>query len=180
MTCIVGCVDKGTVYIGGDSAGVAGYHIRIRNDEKVFVREEMVFGFTSSFRMGQLLRYSLTIPEHSPKKTDMQYLCTDFMTAVIKCFKDNSYAKVENGIAEGGVFLMGYRGSLYRVDNDFQVGQEADNFSAVGCGESYAFGALKAVASNKISSTKRLEIALEIAAYFSAGVCAPFRVVHTP
>jgi hypothetical protein len=36
MTCIVGLVDKGDVYIGGDSAGVAGLSLSIRADEKVF------------------------------------------------------------------------------------------------------------------------------------------------
>ncbi len=36
MTCIVGLVDNGKVYIGGDSAGCAGYDVRIREDQKVF------------------------------------------------------------------------------------------------------------------------------------------------
>ena len=37
MTCIAGLVDSnGDIYIGGDSAGVAGYDLTIRADEKVF------------------------------------------------------------------------------------------------------------------------------------------------
>ena len=36
MTCIAAIAEKGKVYIGGDSAGVAGLDLTIRADEKVF------------------------------------------------------------------------------------------------------------------------------------------------
>ena len=36
MTCIVGLVHEGVVYIGGDSAGVGGMSLTVRADEKVF------------------------------------------------------------------------------------------------------------------------------------------------
>ena len=36
MTCIVGLVKDNKVTIGGDSAGVLGFSLRIRDDEKVF------------------------------------------------------------------------------------------------------------------------------------------------
>jgi ATP-dependent protease HslVU (ClpYQ) peptidase subunit len=67
MTCIVGMVENGKVYIGGDSAGVSGFDYHIREDQKVFQNGDMIFGFTSSFRMGQLLQYSLKIPDHDPR-----------------------------------------------------------------------------------------------------------------
>ena len=35
MTCIVGLVHEGVVYIGGDSAGVGGMSLTVRADEKV-------------------------------------------------------------------------------------------------------------------------------------------------
>jgi len=35
MTCIVGYVEKDVVHIGGDSAGVGGYSITLRNEEYV-------------------------------------------------------------------------------------------------------------------------------------------------
>jgi len=63
MTCIVGIQHDGRVYIGGDSAGVAGYSITSRADAKVFTVGPYVMGFTSSFRMGQLLRYGLKAPK---------------------------------------------------------------------------------------------------------------------
>ena len=60
MTCIVGMVDgQGTVYIGADSLAAGGYQKTIRKDAKVFTNGIAVMGYTSSFRMGQLLRYKL-------------------------------------------------------------------------------------------------------------------------
>jgi len=54
MTCIAGFVNKNEVWIGGDSAGVAGYNLRIRKDTKVFkVNGRFLIGYTNSFRMGQ-------------------------------------------------------------------------------------------------------------------------------
>jgi len=90
MTCIVGLVDDGAVYMGGDSAGVLGLSIEVRADEKVFylneksswrtrldprellkpVRHLVVMGFTSSFRMGQLPRErgSQAPPKRRPRR----------------------------------------------------------------------------------------------------------------
>lgn len=87
MTCIVGYLNGGKVFMGGDSAGTAGYSQTIRADEKVFVKNKMIFGFTSSFRMGQLLRYSFEIPKHPKEKSDYEYLVTDFISAVKNVIK---------------------------------------------------------------------------------------------
>jgi hypothetical protein len=35
MTCIVGLVTPKGIYLGGDSAGVGGYSLTVRADEKV-------------------------------------------------------------------------------------------------------------------------------------------------
>ena len=44
MTCIVGLVHEGVVYIGGDSAGVAGLSLTVRADEKVFRNSDFFDG----------------------------------------------------------------------------------------------------------------------------------------
>lgn len=61
MTCIIGLIKNKKVYIGGDSAGVDGLNITIRKDSKVFKINKFIIGYTSSFRMGQLLRFKLKI-----------------------------------------------------------------------------------------------------------------------
>lgn len=178
MTCIVGIVDKkGNVIIGGDSAGVAGLEITRRKDEKVFIKGNMIFGYTSSFRMGQLLRYSLTIPHHDPTKSDYEYMCTDFIEAVRQLFKDKGYSNIKENEESGGFFLVGYNGNLYDVECDFQVGMNYDNYDAVGCGDNFAKGVL--FIRNKESETHQtVELALMAAAHHSAGVCEPFVILE--
>ena len=180
MTCIVGYVENSKVYIGGDSAGVDPYrfHIQSRNDEKVFTNGEMIFGFTTSFRMGQLLRYKFVLPDHDPRHEDLKYLCSDFMDAVLKCFKDNEYAIVKEGVAQGGTFLIGYRGHLYQIQDDFQVSSIKTPFDAVGCGDAFALGAMRILCENpKMSPEEKVTKALQVAEEMSAGVAGPFNVV---
>jgi len=177
MTCIVGFADKGKVYIGGDSAAVDGQSIIIREDEKVFTNGDFIFGFTSSFRMGQILRYNFKPPERKVFGTDDEYLYGDFINGVIDIFKDNGYAKVELNQVEGGVFLFGYKGKLYYVGSDFQIGKLLKNYSAIGCGEYYAMGCLYALENIELSPKKKIEKALEAAEEFSTGVRGPFRIM---
>lgn len=175
MTCIIGLLTDNRIYIGGDSAGVSGWDIRHRADEKVFIKDNMIFGFTSSFRMGQLIRYSLKIPKQKKTQTDFEYLCTDFISAVIECFSDNGYARANNNEVSGGTFIFGYKNNLYKVEADFQVGKLDGNFDACGCGESYAMGAMDIL--NRIdnmSPENQIRKALETVSKYSAGVSGPF------
>ena len=64
MTCIVGVVDNGKVYMGGDSAGVGGLCIETRKQPKVFRNGDFLIGYTDSFRMGQLLQYKMSPPRY--------------------------------------------------------------------------------------------------------------------
>lgn len=172
MTCIVGFIDKDGVYIGGDSAAVSEDDLsyNIRSDEKVFSKGDFIFGYSTSFRMGQLLRYKLKIPNH-PKGMDVtQYMVTLFIDAVKRCFEDNDY--VEMMTEEGGSFMVGYKGKLFAILSDYQVAQPKENFTALGCGESFAMGAM--YASTEKDPIKKMEIALNAAVAFSMGVKPPF------
>lgn len=179
MTCIVGWVEDNDVYIGADSAGTnLQFGQRIRADEKVFVKGEMIFGFTSSFRMGQLLRYSLKIPEQSAKQGDYEYMCTSFMDAVLKTLRSKRYAKTEKGRISIGTFLVGYKGNLYEIESDLQVAKTMINYESVGCGDDLAMGALHALTkAKKLKPEKRIRMALEAASTFSAGVAPPFKIL---
>lgn len=172
MTCIVGLLDKGKVYIGGDSAGVGNSEIRVRSDEKVFKVGDMIFGFTSSFRMGQLIRYTLKIPRQPKNMDDFKYMVTLFINSLKTCFRLGGFGSM----TEGGKFLVGYKNALYMVDNDYQIGKESDGYSSVGCGEAYALGSLYSTKHNG-DPIKRVNTALESAAKFSTGVRAPFNIV---
>lgn len=160
--------------MGGDSAGVSGYSVTVRRDPKVFQVGDYLIGYTSSFRMGQLLRFNLSVGEQDPRHDDFQHMATVFIDAVRNALKSGGYARIDSGAETGGDFLVGYKGRLYKIEADFQVGESMDDFDCVGCGEDYALGSLYATRS--LTASKRITLALEAAAHFSAGVRAPFVV----
>ena len=175
MTCIVGIEDHGRVHLGADSAGVSGYALTVRADQKVFTTGKFVMGFTTSFRMGQLLRYCFTVAAAPEDMDDVEYMSTCFVDAVRSCLKTGGYARSSDGRESGGCFLVGYRGRLYVVDSDYQVGLPADGYAAVGCGADIALGAL--YASRGMDVAERIEVALDAAERFSGGVRGPFVTV---
>ena len=104
MTCIVGVEHNRRVYMGGDSAAVAGWDISQTAERKVFMVGDFIIGYTTSFRMGQLLEYELRLPEYDGPP-NMGYMVTRFVPAVRACLKDGGFTKVENNREEGGLFL---------------------------------------------------------------------------
>ena len=178
MTCIAAIAEKGKVYIGADSAGVADFDLTVRADEKVFAKGSFVFGFTSSFRMGQLLRYKLVLPKQSPKMSDRLYMYTIFIDAVRKCLKEGGYTKINDNVEKGGTFIVGYKGHVYEIKSDFQISESIDTFASCGCGHAYAKAVLYTTDNNhQISPSKRILKALKTAEHFSAGVRRPFKIV---
>lgn len=173
MTCIVGFAEKGKVWIGGDSAGVAGWCRTIRADTKVFVRDGFVYGYTTSFRMGQLLKYKFIAPKQPDKMPDHEYLCTSWIDEIRKCLKEGGFSEIAHNRETGGAFLLGYRGRLYSIASDFQVGEPIDGLAAIGCGADFALGAMFA---SKGRPESRIRTALAAAALFSCGVSGPFVV----
>lgn len=174
MTCIIGfaCPKENKVFIGGDSAGVAGMSIQIRADEKVFRNGPFIMGFTTSFRMGQLLRYAFAPPEHPADTDDMKFMVANFIPAVKQCFKDGGYGKTKDSQDSGGAFLVGYKGRLYEIDDDFQVAKLSDNIASVGCGSEIALGAMYAL--SHYHPKERIIKALDIVVHLNAGVRPPF------
>lgn len=173
MTAIVGLVEGESVYIGGDSAGSYGYSLTVRADRKVFRNGQYIFGFTDSYRMGQLIRYGFTPPK-PPKKDLDRFMSTTFIDALRECLKTGGWAKKDNDREEGGTFLVGVAGRLFTIYSDYQVAQAADGYAAVGCGDDLALGALYATADLKLGPKRRVKTALKAAERFSTGVRGPF------
>lgn len=178
MTVIVGLVHRKRVHLAGDSAGVSGYQITIRRDPKVFTNGPYAFGFTSSFRMGQLLHHAFQ-PPHPEGGLD-RFMATTFIDAVRKCLKDGGWARKDAEQEEAGTFLVGIHGRLFSIESDYQVAESADQYAAVGCGYDLALGALHATAALNLPPRQRLTAALRAADHHSAGVCAPYTFTKTP
>lgn len=177
MTCVVALRHDGVIYMGCDSAGVGGYSRSNRLDPKIYRVDQMLIGFTTSFRMGQLLGYSLTLPRHHADVPVETWMATTFIDAVRECLKKGGWAEKDKEVERGGTFLVAYRGRIFGVQSDYQVAENAEPYNAVGCGEDLALGSMwtseRAVV---IAPRERVELALAAAAAFSAGVYPPFRI----
>jgi ATP-dependent protease HslVU (ClpYQ) peptidase subunit len=177
MTCIVGMTTPNNgVLIGGDSAGVMDYDIQSRADEKVFRRGEMLFGFTGSFRMGQLLHYGRLVCPHKDESDLMRWMVGCFVNAARSLFDEGGVSRKDGDAETCGTFLVGMRGRLFLVDSDYQVGESRDGIFALGCGANIALGSLYSTEGRPPRT--RARIALEAAARYSAGVRGPFKILQ--
>jgi hypothetical protein len=61
-------------------------------------------------------------------------MSTEFVDAVRKVLKDGGFAKKDSEQEEGGVFLIGVSGRLFRLESDYQVGWTTDGYDACGFG----------------------------------------------
>lgn len=172
MTAIVGLVHSGRVYIGGDSGCSDGWKESVRSDTKVFQNGPYLMGFTTSFRMGQLLHHALTPPE--PTGDLERFMTTTFIDAIRECLKAGGWAEKTAERERGGDFLVGVANRLFVVGPDYQVGEEAAGHAAVGSGYLVALGALHATGETRMSPRRRVATALEAAERYTAGVRAPF------
>lgn len=178
MTAVAGLVHQGRVHLGADSAGLAGWALTIRADPKVFRNGPYVLGFTSSFRMGQLLHHAFTPPTPPPARRLDRFMATEFIDAVRECLKAGGYATKNSEAEAGGNFLVGVTGRLFEIGQDYQVGEPADEVAAVGCGFELCLGALYATRQSA-APRRRLTVALEAAEHFNGGVRGPFTFAST-
>ena len=177
MTCIVGIEHEGKVYMGGDSASVSDWDMRISTTPKVFRKQNLLIGYTWSFRMGQVIQYAHDLPELAEHPDNYAYLIESFIPFVRNAFREAGFLKIENAQEEGGQFLVGIRGEIFTIHSSFSVLRAVDGFDSIGCGFAYALGALrilKLIGEFKVDPKIIINHALETAAYFSNGVSAPF------
>lgn len=176
MTCIVGYVEKGKVYIGGDNlASDRIMNKQPRVDEKIFMVKNMLFGFTTSYRMGQLLQYSFYPPIHPKGVSDMKYLVNTFIPKLLKAYRE--FAFIPSDAITGGEFLLGYKGHLYHIESDFQVAESSSYYDACGSGEHYSLGALHVLRDYKMTPEERVIKALSAATQHCTTVAPPYKVM---
>lgn len=183
-TCIAAITEGRSVWLMGDSAGVSGLSVVVRTDKKVFVKTDVTgstqfgFGFTSSFRMGQLIQFDFNIPALPVMMDLYEYMVSLFIPELRACLKDGGFSVIDNNAESGGTFLVGVKGRIFDIEDDFQVGENFADFSACGCGRDLALGALYATQHLGMDPSKRLTLALEAAQEFNGGVRAPFNLIQ--
>jgi len=190
MTCIVGIKEGEKIIIGGDSFGGSEYHYQRVSDPKVFMSEVecagegteyLVMGGCGSFRMLQLLKYSLQIPKFDPDMNINAWMVEVFAESCRSLFKERGLTQLYHEQEEqfAGVFLIGFRGSLFTLQEDFAVIGWKNEEHATGAGEEYALGSLFSTKGKIKSAKTRIKTALDAAAEFSPMVVPPHAFVTT-
>jgi ATP-dependent protease HslVU (ClpYQ) peptidase subunit len=158
MTCLVGLIDNDRVFIGGDSAAVAGDAVEVRTNRKVFRNGDFVIGFTGSFRVGQLLQYAT-----------LSAVEGDAMAHIV-----NEIVPILRGFAgkETDEILIGVAGRLFKISSDYSVA-EYPAYAAAGQGEPYALGRMHGSLG---APEQRVVAALAAAEAHCGAVRAPFVV----
>lgn len=164
----------------------------MRKDPKVFlINRHVAIGYTSSYRMGQLLRFELSLPAIvdavGDKRTEdeFEWAVKEFIPAARKVLKDGGYLTTKDGADVGGFFLLAVRGRLFEVASDFQVGEPTPAYVSTGSGEELALGALHALLgpgadAPSLERARTLATkALEAAVFHSAYVRPPFEFAET-
>ena len=184
MTCIVAIRDEKTkkTYMAGDSAGFDPWGRKLyRKDKKIFkiktiMGQEIMMGFTTSYRMGQILQYSFK-PSNYPVLAKpgeiMDYMVNHFINGIRDCFKHNGFGEhTDSKTNEGGIFLVAIKDRLFMIESDFQVAEVESEYASCGCGEDFANAALLTMEklNSKLQPKEKLELALEVAKFYHSWI----------
>lgn len=178
MTCIVGYKDpKGKIWIGSDSCGSNGTTHVQRKDPKVLRNGPLTIGFTSSFRMGQILQHHLIAPPIKTKDI-YKYLVVDLIPEAREVLEENGYGSSDEEGDIGGVWIVAAGDTVAKIGSDFQVGIPIGGLACVGSGEEIAMGSMLARIEAGIQSPKEMiNSAIADAASYVCGIAEPIKVL---
>jgi len=136
MTVIVGLEYDGSVLMGGDIQGTGWNNKVIHTQPKVFKKNGVMFGFTSSYRFGQVLEHELPDPVVPEDPTQVyRWLITVLVPNIHAALKSADADKCGNA-------LIGLKGQLWELQTDYSVLRSTRGFAAVGSGAEYAMGSV--------------------------------------
>lgn len=170
MTCIIAHTDGVSSFLAGDKLGSNGFTKTVQTEPKVFekefiklhddgltrTKEVMALGYTTSFRMGQLLNYNLNLPEQDASQTFSQYLVLKVIPIIRQMFKEEWGARDASQDVGGGQFIILHNHTIYEVQEDFSVLQPKTRITAVGSGTYHAIAAMQAYIEVENESKKPL------------------------
>lgn len=153
MTCIIGFVDKSKrkMIIAGDRLGSNGYTGEVINKPKIFKKKKVLFGYTTSFRFGQILEHHLKIPKDK-RKIPYEYIVKDLLPCIREVLETHKYSSKDDAGKSGTAIIM-YKGFVYTLQDDWSVLEYLNNVS-VGSGSEVASGAMLALRNSKYSNKK--------------------------
>ena len=141
MTAVAGFTKNGIVYMAADSLGSSEYMKHEVTGSKLIKRDDFLFGYTTSFRFGDILRFNFNPPYHRPSVPTTEYMVTSFIPALRQCLENHKYVDATPK-GESGNFLVGYQGHLFEIQSDFSILESATDYASVGSGFLLCLGSM--------------------------------------
>jgi len=185
MTCIVGLVESGIVYMGGDSAACDDSSLNIIRGSKVFKKEEFLFGISGNPRMSDILRYNFKIPNKDDNQDILEYMHQHFIPELKESLTENGILiKQDEVVSSDSWVMIGYKGRLFILQSHFHLSESLLNYNAVGSGMDAALGCLYGLEDLmnsewivKMGPEEKLILALQASERFNCNVRRPFTIL---
>jgi len=184
MTCVVGYIDKKNhrTYLAADSCVTDFWTAwKLKRGDKIITRTGCVkggaimFGIAGEDRISNVLRHDLVLPDHTSRKmTAEKYINGPFLAALRKACKDAGFSKIHhNEETIDSHMLIAYHNKLYVIYEGFAVDEMDSPYHAIGCGYSFAFGALAAMEGTSLTPKVRAKKAVLAACRYDPFVDEP-------
>lgn len=171
MTCVVGLITDTGLIFGADSLVTTDCGSKLTLlDKKVFIKNNILFGFCGDLRFGQLVKHRFNPPSPGRNKDIQSFIHTKLVPDLQRFFVDSGYLKIDRDAFE---LMIGTHRSIFTIADDFAVIESPSRYQAIGSGAEYALGVMYAT-KGVSSPQQRITLALEAASNFSQTVAKPF------
>lgn len=169
MTCVVGIVDDGTIYIGGDRGVSDDTSIMPMLQPKVTIKGDWIYGYAGSLGNGQLFDF-IDLP--AIKKTDDVYKV--LRMEIVENYRSILDTHGSTKDDDSTDFIIGCRGRLFEFNTDDWGVAEVSEVS-IGSGGNFALGSLYSTIDN--DPIERIGLALGAAITLSPTCLGPIDIL---
>ena len=164
MTCVVGLIDNGSVWMGADSCSSDNWGQGVVKNPKVWKKNGFIIGMSGSFATMGAARYRFMPP--NPERMELlRYMSTVFVDELQAHGVD---------FVENDNMMVGIDGRLFVMESNYQVLEYKEGFCAIGSGYHVALGSMY---STDLPPRQRISTALKAAEKYASGVCKPFKIL---
>ena len=142
MSCVVGITDGKTVWMGADSAITFGDYIRTDNIPKLLKVDGVLIGMAGGARAYQILKVLFRPPKRKTRESVYGFIVR-FVESMRLCLNGCRHEIQGDDDKDPYfyLFLIGYKGRLFKVDPAFSICEHILGYDAIG-EDSVALGCL--------------------------------------
>jgi ATP-dependent protease HslVU (ClpYQ) peptidase subunit len=179
VTCIVGVADGERVVMGGDRLVALDWVVHLESRPKIARVGDFLIGASGPSRALDVILDDWQPPEQPEGLDDYRYMAGPFVDRIRVRARAAGFLQVEKEQEQlpDGVYLIGYRGWIYRLSSSLAVIRPGCGYDAIGCAYETALGALYATRMKGFTMAGRVEEALTAAAQHNMGVRGPFDIL---